>query len=150
MRVHSILFVEARKALATAGGVTIRSRHGVLPRPTNEWNARGAAHRSHAANVGFSRQHISASPTGETWCIALKIQAQHQTAFPRLPEFDWASGSTHSGAPGTNASSCRTNRRSPEKNERTTAARKNLPCQLPTQLPHPSLGQKLLISLTDI
>src|SRR6516225_8959481 len=39
MRVHSILFVAARKAVAMAGGVTVRSRHGVLPWLTNGWNA---------------------------------------------------------------------------------------------------------------
>src|SRR5262245_15658309 len=41
MRVHSILFVAAREAVAMAGGVTARSRHGDLPWPTNGWNAEG-------------------------------------------------------------------------------------------------------------
>jgi hypothetical protein len=45
MRVHSIVFVEARAAIAMAGGENARSRHGVLPGLTNEWNAAGASRR---------------------------------------------------------------------------------------------------------
>src|SRR5262249_15473987 len=51
MRVHSILFVAARKAVAMAGGVTVRSRHGVLPWLTNGWNAAGAVCRPYARTL---------------------------------------------------------------------------------------------------
>src|SRR5215831_12909965 len=93
MRVHSILFVEARKAVAMAGGVTVRSRHGVLLRLTNGWNARRPAYRSHARMLLASRDdthprhqraRLGASPQ--------KFKPNAKQRFPRLPECDWTSG----------------------------------------------------------